>query len=43
VEYQFQRLVETKDILTDADLKFALARKKLDYVERKLREDMGLE
>ena len=43
VEYQSQRLVETTNILADADLRFARARKTLNDVERKLREDMGLE
>ena len=43
VEYQSKCLVETKSQLTDADLRFALARKKMDQIERKLRKDMGLE
>jgi hypothetical protein len=43
VEYQSKRLVETKRQLADADLRFARARKKLDDVERKLREDMGID
>lgn len=43
VEYQSKCLIETKNQLADADLRFARARKKLNDVERKLREDMGLE
>ena len=43
VEYQSKCLVETKSQLADADLRFALARKKLNDIEKKLREDMGLE
>lgn len=43
VEYQSKHLVETKNQISEADLKFALARKKMDQIERKLREDMGLE
>lgn len=40
--YQTKCLVEMKNNLADADLRFAIARKKLDQIERKLREDMGL-
>ena len=42
VEYQSKCIVETKNQLADADLRFARARKTLDQIERKLREDMGL-
>lgn len=42
VEYQSKCLVEARYQITDADLRFARARKKLDQIERKLREDMGL-
>ena len=43
VEYQSKCIVETKNEVADADLRFARARKTLNDVERKLREDMGLE
>lgn len=42
VEYQSKHLVETKNHIAEADLRFAIARKKLDQIEKKLREDMGL-